>query len=172
MGTVGVGGCLSGGADGTPGQADAPPDGEATSAESAATSQECDAVSSPAPSTGEGLPDPESYPDHPSSLTAESAREYVESYETVYRHNSVLLELSVAGDCARNLDAYVTESEVTPSGQTYEVTVTTSASYTGEQCPGGTATPLPHRDLARETTSYSVTPQRLVREGTALVCSG
>lgn len=171
VGAVAAAGCLSSGEGSPPGQTDTARD-EGTASGERATTGGCDAASPPSPSTGEGLPDPEPYPDRPSSLTPESVREYVESYETAYRHNGVLAELAADDDCVRHLGASVTESDVTPSKNGYEATVTTRASYTGERCPSGTATPPPHSDLARKTVSYTVTARRLDREGTTLACSG
>jgi hypothetical protein len=172
VGAIGAAGCLSRD-DTTPGRTETTTrDGTTAAGQAETATAACESTPPPSPSTGEGLPDPEPYPDLTSALNPESTREYAESFETAHRHNRVLANLAADGNCVRNLGASVTESDVTQTRSGYEVTVTTRASYTGEQCPSETATPLPHVDLGRKSVTYTVTRRSLVREETTVACHG
>lgn len=139
-----------------------------------ATFADCDANAPPEPETGAGLPDPQSYPERPDQLRAATARQFAEAYEHAYRFNSVLVELAAANDCVDYLDVHVMESTVERTGRGYRVTVTTTGSYTGTNCPGvsgtDTPTPPPHVDFGATTTVYLVTDDRLRRDGVDVAC--
>lgn len=137
---------------------------------------ECEAAAPPDPSPGEGLPDPQPYPDRPDAIDAETVGSFVEAYEGAYRYNQVLADLTADGACVKNLDAPVTDRTVASTADGVVGEVTTRGSYTGTTCSDetgtDTSTPLPHADLAFRTARYYVTDRFVMREGVVVECWG
>lgn len=164
-GLVGLGGCLG-------------PVGVASTDDRSGTppQAECSATAPPEPETGEGLPDPRSYPERPPELTEAAVKEFVEQYESAFKYNSMLASFVADGECVKNLELYVVGSETTveETDRGFEAEVTTRGSYTGTACQTvtgtDTPTPLPHADLPYMTARYRVTQWALNRDGTVYRC--
>lgn len=127
----------------------------------------------PHPSTGEGLPDPQTYPTRPSSPTREAVRELLRTFEAAYVYNETLAIVASEGDCLENLGVDVAEVTVERAGTGFVARVETFGSFTGENCPGvtgtDTPTPLPHADFT-ETAEYYFAEWFLLRNGDVVAC--
>lgn len=188
-GTAGsvLAGCLSNSSDSTPAERSSPSQTASPAAGSSTPTVpapdvttpapgECEAASRPHPETADGLPDPKPYPDKPAAIEKAPVRAFLEAYETAYRYNRRLAEITSTGNCLRYLDMSVDESTVTSVENGVTGEVVTRGSFTGGTCPGTTATetptPLPHADLAFESAQYYVTERFLLRNGVTVECWG
>jgi hypothetical protein len=135
---------------------------------------ECETPPRPDPSTGEGLPDPRSYPDPPDRIEPAPVRSYLEAYEGAYRYNERLADLAEDDACVEYFETYVEGSTVWRTDRGIVGKVVTRGSYTGTTCSEtsgtDTATPPPHADFFSQPAHYLVTDRFLVLAGTVVEC--
>jgi hypothetical protein len=134
---------------------------------------ECSAVDVPKPETGEGLPDPRSYPEKPPDDSSDALQSFFGQYESAYAFNKTLVELQEQGVCVTRLHAFPESIHVRGAGGGYLATVQVGGYQTTRDCdePAPTTTPSEtprtgHVDRAE----YFLTDRFLVRNDRVVEC--